>query len=84
MPENRPEQEPPQEELHTAIPPESADEQSQEDPKGHGGRTFLEHAKESMEEHAKLGMLLAESERQCRDSLERGLPEDLRPSRPGG
>ena len=59
MPDNRAEQEPSQEEPCNLTPAESADGQNQEGPRGHGGKTFLEHARESMEEHETLGRLLA-------------------------
>ena len=81
MPDNRAEQEPSQEETSAAMPPESADEQDQDAPIGHGGKTFLEHAKEAVDEHDILGRLLAESERRCRESREQALPEEL-PGRP--
>ncbi|MYC37031.1 MAG: hypothetical protein F4X66_08985 [Chloroflexi bacterium] len=58
MPDNRPEKEPSQEEPGTAIPPELTDEQAQDAPRGHDGKTFMEHARESMEEHETLGRLL--------------------------
>ena len=76
MPDNRPEGEPIREEPGIAIPPESADEQDHDALRGRGEKTFLEHARESMEEHAELGRLLAQSESRCRESRERGLPED--------
>ena len=79
MPDNRAE-ESSQEEPGTAIPPESTDGQEQDAQRGHGGKTFLEHARESMEEHAELGRLLAESERRCSETRERGPTEDS-PSR---
>ena len=69
-----------QEETGAAIP---TDEQDQDAPRGHGGKTFLEHAREAMGEHAELGRLLAESERQCRESREPEQSEDL-PGRPDG
>jgi len=62
MQDTQPEQGPPQDEPGTAIPPESADAQDQDAPRGHGGKTLLEHARESMDEHDTLGRLLAESE----------------------
>ena len=65
------------------MPPESADGQDQDAPRGHGSKTFLEHARESMEEHSELGRLLAQSERQCREPQTQGPPEKLsdRPNR---
>ena len=60
MPDNGPEVESSQQVPGTAMPPESAVEQDQDASRGHGGKTFLEHARESMEEHAELGRLLAE------------------------
>ena len=76
MPDNRPDEEPPREEPGGATPPEFADGQDQDAPIGHGGKTFLEHAREAVDEHDILGRLLAESERRCRESREQGPPED--------
>ena len=60
MPLDPVEKEPPREEPGIATPPKSADGQDQDAPRGHGGKTFLEHARESMEEHETLGRLLAQ------------------------
>ena len=60
MPDNRPHEEPPREEPSTASLLNSADGKDQDAPRGHGGKTFLEHARESMEEHETLGRLLAQ------------------------
>lgn len=60
MPDTPAEQKRPWEEPGTAIVPEYADEQDQETPRGHGGKTFLEHARESMNEHETLGRLPAQ------------------------
>jgi len=54
------EEEPHREEPSTAISPEAADGQDQGAPRGHDGKTFLKHARESMEEHDTLGRLLAQ------------------------
>ena len=77
MTDNQAEEETTQEESGAAIVPEAADERDQDSPRGQGGKTFLRHARESMEEHAELGRLLAESVRRCRESRKRGLREDL-------
>ena len=50
----------PREEPGDAIPPESADELDQDGPRGHGGKTLLEHARDAMNENAELGSLPAE------------------------
>ena len=60
MPNSRAEQGPSREEPGNAMPPESADGQDQEGPRGHDRKTFLEHARDSMNEHAELGRLLAQ------------------------
>ena len=76
MPDTQPGQEPPRKEPGNPTPPDSTDGQDQDAPRGHCGKTFLEHARESMEEHAELGRLLAEWERRCRESRTEGAPED--------
>ena len=45
MPNSPAEQEPSQEEPSNSIPPEGANKQEQDGPRGHGGKTFMEHAK---------------------------------------
>ena len=77
MPNTPAEEEPPKEEPGTATPPEGADAQAHDSPRGHGGKAFLEHLEDSMNEHETLGRLLAESQRQCRESRTEELPEDL-------
>ena len=44
----------------TPPPPEGADEQDQEDPTTKREKTFLEHAKDAMDEHETLGKLLGQ------------------------
>ena len=58
MPNSPAEEEPSRRDSDATIPPEGAAEQEQEGPGGHEGKTFTEHARESMEEHAELGRLL--------------------------
>ena len=53
------EEEPHREEPGATILPEAADGQHQDGPRGHGGKTFLEHARDAMDEHDTLGRLLA-------------------------
>ena len=77
MPHNPAEEGPSREEPGNPIPSESADEQDQDCPRGYEGKAFLEHLEDSMNEHETLGRLLAESERQCRESRTERLPEDL-------
>ena len=60
MPNSRPEEEPLREEPDIAIVSESADEQDQNGPRCHDGKTFMKHGREAMEEHAELGKLLAQ------------------------
>ena len=50
----------PQEKLGAAILPDAAGEHDQDGPKGHGGRTFMEHARDAMDEHAEPGGILAQ------------------------
>ena len=76
MPNGRPEEKTTPEEP-AAIPPESADEQDQDTPRGRGGKAFLEHFRESMEEHTELARLLAESERLCREPRTERVPGEL-------
>lgn len=67
MPDTRPGEEPTPEEPGNATPSESADERED----------FPETRRESMEEYAELGRLLAEWEKRCRESRELEQPEDL-------
>ncbi len=60
MPNSRAEKEPSREKPGNAIIPETADEQDQDGPVAKREMTFLEHAKESMGEHATLGRLVAQ------------------------
>ena len=60
MPNSPAEQEPSQEEPSNSIPPEGANKQEQDGPRGHGGKTFMEHAKEAIDEHHTPGRLLAQ------------------------
>ena len=61
MPDSPAEQEPPRDELGNPTPADGTDGQDQEAPTGHCGKTFIEHFRESMEEHAEPGRLPAES-----------------------
>ena len=60
MPNTPTEQEPAPDEPGDAIPPEGANEQEQDAPRGHAGKTFLEHGEDVMNEHAELLRLLAQ------------------------
>ena len=60
MPYNLADDEPPHEEPGKTMPPDAPDDQGQDSPRGHGGKTLLEHGREAMEEHAELGRLLAQ------------------------
>ena len=55
MPNTPAEQESAREEPGNPTPTDSADEQDQEGPRGHEGKTFLEHMEDSMNKHAELG-----------------------------
>ena len=77
MPDNPSDVELPRAEPGKSIVPESADEQNQEVPSGHRGKTFQELARDVMSRHAELFPLLAESERRCREPRTQGRQEDL-------
>ena len=77
MPHNPSEEGPSREEPGNPIPPESADEQDQDCPRGYEGKAFLEHLEDSMNEHETLGRLLVQSERPHLESRTQGLPEYL-------
>ncbi len=77
MPNRTAEEESTPEEPHATTTPKATDEQDQDGPRGHDGKSFMEHAHDVMEEHETLLRLLAESERQCRESRTQGLPDDL-------
>ena len=77
MLDSRAEREAPWRNAATPSLPGDTDKQDQGDEPTSHKKTILEHAREAMEEHAKLGMLLAGSERQCRESRTRDLPDRL-------
>ena len=60
MPNTRPEKEPSRAGPGNLTPADGTDEQEQDAQRGHGGKTFLEHARESIIEHETLGRLLAQ------------------------
>ena len=60
MPSSRAEKEPSREEPGSTIPPADADEQDQDGPTTSHKKTFLQQAKDAMDEHETLGRLLAQ------------------------
>ena len=59
LPNSRAGKQPFREEYSNANYPETAGEQEQDGPRGHDGKTFMEHAHEAIDEHTERGRFLA-------------------------